>query len=74
MPCPLFYGSAAISRTRKLARADGGSTALRAVREVKSLFGSPPRLGRSSGKPPGGCPNECLDGRLELALGRVQLL
>ena len=45
-----------------------------AAREVNSLFGSPPRPGRSSGKSPGGCPDERLDGRLELTLGRAQLL
>jgi hypothetical protein len=44
------------------------------AREVNSLFGSPPRPGRSSGKSPGGCPDERLDGRLELTLGRAQLL
>jgi hypothetical protein len=40
----------------------------------ESLFGSPPRPDRSSGKSPGGRPDERLDGRLELTLGRAQLL
>lgn len=45
-----------------------------AARELNSLFGTPPRPGRSSGKSPGGCLDERLDGRLELTLGRARLL
>ena len=61
--------------TADLARADRGSQPCgRSAREVKSLFGSPPRPSRSSGKSAGGCLDECLDGRLELVLGRAQLL